>query len=183
MLYSLIHYPEIDDTDIQAFRKKHDPLFELVRPHVSIVFPFTASDPTQAIDHITHKLRPWKPFDIRLTGLEKAWDNWLFLLLDRGKQEIIELHDQMYTGPLAPFLRNDIEFIPHLSLGLFNAPQADYAMENPTALPLDEERYRNALTEAKTYKFDYLSTVHKLHLVALDENFTHLTDYEEFALA
>jgi len=110
--------------------------------------------------------------------LEKAWDNWLFLLIKDGKDQIISLHDQLYTGPLQQFLRSDIEFIPHLSLGLFNAPEKDYDMKDPAAIPIDKKLYDTAFKEAKKLNFDYRLSVNKLFLVELDEEFSKLSDLE-----
>jgi hypothetical protein len=36
---------------------------------------------------------------------------------DEGYSEIVKLHDKLYDGPLAPELRLDIPFIPHIGIG------------------------------------------------------------------
>ncbi|MDM5194062.1 hypothetical protein QUG02_13900 [Bacillus hominis] len=43
--------------------------------------------------------------------------DYLFLEIEQGKEQIEELHDKLYTGPLLPFLRKDIPYIPHVTVG------------------------------------------------------------------
>ncbi len=41
----------------------------------------------------------------------------MFLEVEGGKEQIEELHDMLYKGPLAQFLREDIPYIPHVTVG------------------------------------------------------------------
>lgn len=41
----------------------------------------------------------------------------MFLEVDRGRKQIEELHDRLYTGPLLQFLKEDIPYIPHVTVG------------------------------------------------------------------
>jgi hypothetical protein len=50
----------------------------------------------------------------------------LFLLVQEGREKLILLHDQLYTGILQQFLWNERAFVLHVSLGLF-ADQHDVA--------------------------------------------------------
>lgn len=40
----------------------------------------------------------------------------VFLVPDQGYSDILKLHDRLYTGLLAPELRLDLPFIPHLTI-------------------------------------------------------------------
>ena len=40
----------------------------------------------------------------------------VFLVPDQGRAEIEDLHDRLYSGPLAGQLRRDIPFIPHVTV-------------------------------------------------------------------
>jgi hypothetical protein len=41
----------------------------------------------------------------------------IFLVLDEGYRTMINMHDRLYTGPLASELRLDIPFVPHIGAG------------------------------------------------------------------
>jgi hypothetical protein len=38
------------------------------------------------------------------------------LRVTQGRSAVVELHDRLYRGVLAPFLRDDIAYDPHLTL-------------------------------------------------------------------
>jgi hypothetical protein len=45
MAYAVVAYPDLEDeSKIQEFRKKHDPYFQLIKPHITLVFPFPDMD-------------------------------------------------------------------------------------------------------------------------------------------
>jgi 2'-5' RNA ligase len=120
MYYALAHFPNMDTTHIDLIRKKYDSTAHLVASHITIMFPVPDEIGENAfIKHIESILKNWRPFPIRLNGLYKSWDNWLFLTLKDGNAEVIRLYTQIYTGISQPYLRKDLDFVPHLGLGLF----------------------------------------------------------------
>lgn len=46
----------------------------------------------------------------------------VFMIPDEGFSKLVKLHDVFYTGPLAPELRLDIPFVPHI--GIASDPSA-----------------------------------------------------------
>lgn len=42
MNYALVHYPDIDSLRIDRFRRKYDPLADLIAPHITLMFPLSA---------------------------------------------------------------------------------------------------------------------------------------------
>jgi hypothetical protein len=42
---------------------------------------------------------------------------YVFLVPDEGYSQLSLLHDRLYTGVLAPHLRLDLPFIPHITIG------------------------------------------------------------------
>ncbi len=182
MYYSLVLFPEIDLKKINVLRKKYDPYSKLIDAHITIIFPVPDSvGEKKLIAHIGKILKAWKPFDIRLTGLEMAWDQWLFLVLEEGNGKVIKLHDQLYRGILASHLRKDIEFIPHIALGLF-ADEKKYDLRNPKKVPRDRAKYTKGVAEAKKMNFDYDCKVKTLTLVKVDDTFTKSQKIKEFRL-
>lgn len=121
MAYALIHYPAVDVVSIRRLRKKYDPQVELIEPHITIVFPVPDSIGEQdLISHTQNVLLAWQPFTIHLKGLDWSWDNYLFLLVQEGKSDVIRLHAGLYVGVLAEYRQDDVSFVPHVTLGSFS---------------------------------------------------------------
>lgn len=102
------------------------------------------------------------------------------MLLGEGNDKIIKLHDELYTNILSEHLRKDIEFIPHIGIGLF--AKKGYDLRNPKRVELDEEAYRNGLAEAKALNLDYTAEVTTLHLEELDDDYKEAKLIKEFIL-
>jgi hypothetical protein len=136
MYYMLLYYPRFDseaEKNIEAFREKYDPFVGSLKPHIPFIFPVPCNkvEETKLTEHIETVLRNWKPFPIQIRGFTKSWDHWLLLLLKKGNENAIALHDELYTGILSPYLRKDIEYIPHIGMGLFVKKTAEYNVLDP----------------------------------------------------
>jgi len=169
MYYVLIYYPRFSrktGEDIGAFRRKYDPFADSWKPHMPFIFPVPCDgiEEEKLTEHVETVLKRWKPFPIHIGGFAKSWDHWLFLLLREGKEKAIALHDELYTGILAPFLRRDIEYIPHIGIGLFVRKNAGYTALDPKIVDFDAKLYSQALKEAESLKIDSFDTVDRLVL-------------------
>lgn len=183
MFYALVHYPHIDTQPINDFRREFDPQADLIEPHITFMFLVPDSVGEQSlVDHIESVLSHWRPFPIHLKGLQKSWDHWLFLTLADGNANAARLHRELYTGILATYHRSDIEFVPHISLGLFTTPDSDYDIRNPHNAVLDDEKYSRALHQAEHLNLDYLCVVDRLHLVKLSDDVSEIASSREFPL-
>jgi 2'-5' RNA ligase len=182
--YALVHYPKLRNEKVEKFRKKYDPLVDIIEPHITLIFPLPANqiDESQLVDHINKTLSKWRPFDIHMTGLKKSWDCCLFLLIKEGGNSIIKLHDELYTGILAKYLRKDIEFIPHITLGLFVKKVTSYDLLNLQAAAFDEKRYETALKEARKLHFDYMNRFDRVRLIKSNEDLSKILETKEFKL-
>lgn len=181
MLYALVHKPVIDDSKIDGFRSKYDPYYKLIGTHLTLIFPTPDVIGKETLsNHIHSVLSRHKSFAIHLSGLGTSWDHWLNLLVSEGNQELIDLHDELYTGVMAPFLRTDLPFIPHVGLGLF--VQGNYSVINPEAVELDDSKYREALKEAEALELDYRSMVDRFDLIALNNEGSQVVNSEEFRM-
>lgn len=168
MMYALVHYPDIDTHSINQFRMKYDPQVELIAPHITLMFPVSESvGESRLIHHLAGVLGSWQSFPIHLQGLHIAPDDHLFLLLQEGNANVIRLHDEIYTGALAEYWRNDIPFIPHLTLGVLNKKSTDRDQ---------------ALAEAEELAMKYRCVMDKLHLVKVNEDRSKILWSKEFAL-
>jgi len=177
--YALVHFPDIDRTRINELRDEYDPYRDLIDVHITVVFPLPADE--QALsEHIESVLRRWSPFTIRLTGLVLSFDQWLFLTVREGEDRITRLFEDLYTGLLAPHRRHDIDYVPHVGLGYFGTQE--YDPSDPTAVPLDEARYGEALQKAETANLDYQCVLDRLSLVERDDQFSQVVPVREFVL-
>jgi hypothetical protein len=52
----------------------------------------------------------------------------VFLVPDQGFSQIVRLHDALYTDLLAPALRLDLPFIPHITIGAYPDPTISKAL-------------------------------------------------------
>ena len=169
MYCALVYNPEFDERtreNIETFRRRHDSFVDCWEPHIPFIFPVPCSEVEEAklIEHIETVLKKWKPFPIRIGGFAKSWDHWLLLLLKDGNEKVTALHDELYTGILSPYLRKDLEFIPHIGLALFARKDAGYNALDPKVVDYDEKLYRQALEEAESLKIDSFDIIDRLFL-------------------
>lgn len=169
MLFALVHYPNIDARRIHQFRKKYDPQAHLIPPHITLMFPLPE---VVGEDHLIHHLESvlwgWQPFPLHLQGIQIAPDDYVFLLLQEGKADLTRLHDRIYTSILTDYLREDIPFIPHLTLGVLNRASHD------------RER---VLQEAIQLELNCHCVLDRLHLVKITDDRSKIVWNREFALA
>ena len=103
---------------IENIRQKHDPLFGLIPPHITIVFPFKSNISNDELkSHIFNVSKGVGKIEIEFANRITNVGNYLFLEVEGGKEQIEELHDMLYTGPLIQFLKEDIPYIPHVTVG------------------------------------------------------------------
>ena len=169
MYYVLLYYPKFDrktGENIEAFRRKYDPFADSWKPHIPFIFPVPCNEVEEEkfTEHVETVLKNWKPFPIQIGGFTKSWDHWLLLLLKEGNREAVALHDELYTGILSPYLRRDIEYIPHIGIGLFVRKDAGYNALDPKKVDFDAKLYIQAWKEAESLKIDSLNTVDRLVL-------------------
>jgi len=160
MWNALVFYPDLNDKGLNHFRKKYDPSYPAYSEHMPLLI--IPSDLNQDLvdAHLRQVLARWEPFEIHFRGLFKSWDHWLLLGVEEGNQAVRKLHDEIYSGILAPFLRRDIPFDPHIGLGLF--AEDHFNPFSPIQVGLKEEEYRKALQEAETLNLDFRCSMEAL---------------------
>jgi hypothetical protein len=175
MYYVLLYFPKFDkktQANIEAFRRKYDPYVGSLKPHIPFVFPVQCGEVEESklVEHIRAVLKNWRPFSIQMKGFGKSWDYWLFLLLKKGNGNAIALHDALYTGILSPYLRRDVEYIPHIGMGLFVKHTPEYNVLDPKTYNFDAKSYSQALKEAKSLKINSFDTIDRLSLDKININ-------------
>ena len=118
----ILIFPKFENINkIQEIRNKYDSLADLIAPHITIVFPFSDNiSNEELIVKLTNLLENVKPFSIVFKGLSLSDDNYIYLNCTKGFQEIIELHDKIYSQLLPSHFKKSIKYIPHITLGQTN---------------------------------------------------------------
>ena len=167
MRYAVVIYPELEDVSkIQELRRKNDPYFNVIGPHITLVFPFPEMDKDAVVNHVTELLRDFTPFNIRLKGFTKSFDNWLFLIIEQGNEKIIELHNRLYSGIFEKHLRTDIPYIPHIGLGLFKK----------------DEEYLVAEREARALNLAFECSIRSICIIYLNDDLSEIFWTKELPL-
>ena len=102
---SICIFPTFDNGhEIEKIRRQYDPLYGLIDPHITLVFPFSSPlSKTQLVDHTVQALANFPPFPIRLQGITATPDRYLFLNVKEGNDQLNALHDNLYSGILRSF--------------------------------------------------------------------------------
>ena len=162
ILHAVVHYPHLACPGLNELRRRYDPFAELIAEHLTLVFPVPV-DRDAIWAHVQDIGSRIQPFDIRICGLDRTWDHWMYLVVEDGSEEIIALHDQLYSGPLEEYLRTDLPFEPHVGLGFFG--KGPYDPLDPERVELDAEAYERALEEAAQLGVDASRRVESLTVV------------------
>ncbi len=125
MNIAIVSYPSLDDGDrqwIETFRARHDPQAGRVATHFTFVFPIDMN-PGMVEGELPAVARSTSPISISIRRSKLVQNAvgggiGVFLVPDDGREEIEALHDRLYAGVLRPYLRTDIPYIPHLTIGV-----------------------------------------------------------------
>lgn len=122
----IVILPSLPDPEpIATLRRRFDPMADRLPPHISLVFPFESTLPAQQLQaHVQQAVRGFDSFPLRLRGITGSEGRYLFLNVKRGNDQLIELHDRLYTGPLWRHLSLAHTFVPHLTVGWLPDPEA-----------------------------------------------------------
>lgn len=115
-----------DTVWLAGVRERHDPLSQIVPPHVTFVFDAAASIETRLVAHVARvaatltvvrfALRRAAVHSDALTGRVFA-----YLLPEEGKDALVGIHDRLHEGVLASAQRRDAPYLPHVTVGAFDA--------------------------------------------------------------
>lgn len=157
----LVAFPTLSVPDfawIQALRARYDvERHALIEPHITLVFGTTALSPRALAAHAKTQLRRLPPIALNLRSAQAVKDplsdnTQVYLLPDEGRDALTALHDRLYRGPLAPELRHDIPYIPHITI----------------VTSEDVAACQTLTDELNRQRLDIAGTVDALELVALE---------------
>lgn len=142
--YAIVYFPNIALDTLNNFREKYDPSWKIIKPHITLVSPFSDISEEAIIAHVNTITKEIKSFPIVLSGLIKSFDHYLFLQVEEGNEKINNVHKKLYTGILAPQLQTTIPFVPHITLGYFGSENNGF----------NQKLYVTAYKEAEGMKLD-----------------------------
>lgn len=120
-LRTIMIFPEFENMEIiDNIRRKYDPLAELVKPHITLVFPFESPMSNEKLENVLNeRLQGIKPFELKLGGMSKQEDtfgNYIFLNVIQGEEEIKDIHKVLYDNEFKEF-DIGVQYIPHMTIG------------------------------------------------------------------
>lgn len=173
MALLVVAYPNIerDALDrVQAIRRQYDAgQHAIIAPHITLVFPdqrvseadlarhaASVADRTPSIDavlgetHLDHE---------RATGLWRV-----FLTPTIGGPALAVLHDRLYEGIMAPSLRADLPYVPHVTIA--TSPDADICRQVIATLEPQNPQVSATITHLDILAFDgtQVRTIQRLPL-------------------
>jgi len=154
-------FPKFENGQIiDKIREQYDPLANHVKPHITLVFPFNSEIGTKELrKHISSVLIGIAPFEVILKEITPAnsFGKYLFLNIQKGNNEIKELHKRLYTGILQNYYPGWLKgkpFLPHMTVGNFN----------------NEEDFAVAINETKNINDSFKDIVYEIGVEIIEEN-------------
>lgn len=122
MKRDILIFPKFNNIElIQSIRKKYDRLYNIIPPHITLVFPFTDNISNEDLYiKLKELIKDTKKFNVKFEGLSLSDDNFIFLNCVIGLENIIYLHDKIYNNILPTHFKKDVEYVPHITLGKSN---------------------------------------------------------------
>ncbi len=140
--------PPSDLAAVLLLRERFDPQARLVGPHVTLVFPFDDALSSELLRaQVEEASRGVSPLTLRLERFGGSEGQYLFLHVARGADEVVALHDRLYTGPLARHLSPSYPYVPHLTVGRLASPDdLEGALAVASATPVSIETRCHAIS-------------------------------------
>ena len=150
---TIMIFPDFENIAvIDKIRKKYDPLSGLVRPHITLVFPFKSEMTTDDIRmRVEAAVNDISQFELELGGFsteQSKFGNYLFLNVIKGTEILSELNKRLYNNN-PPF-----PYTPHMTVG-----------NTPTIEQLDEA-YKEVSDITEVFK----TTVTKISVEIIGEH-------------
>ena len=126
-LRTIMIFPEFENMEIiDNIRNQYDPLAKLVRPHITLVFPFKSQMSNEELTQILNiRLMSVKSFELKLGGISKQEDvfgNYLFLDVLQGMEELCCIHQILYDNEFKTF-DSGLPYLPHMTIGKLSTAQ------------------------------------------------------------
>tara|TARA_R110001592_G_scaffold291221_1_gene560587 strand:- start:633 stop:1127 length:495 start_codon:yes stop_codon:yes gene_type:complete len=120
--------------EIQKFRERNDPIWRLIEPHITLVFPFdSAISDEELIEHVETKVVSTSSFKASLCPQPTIDSGYIYFPILLGNGQISALHDRLYEGLMSKHLQ-DRPYVPHITVGRGNGVQAKLMAEEASTI-------------------------------------------------
>jgi 2'-5' RNA ligase len=118
----VVALPKIQSVDewaeILSVRDRLDPLARKIPAHITLVFPFeSAMSDFELETHLRELVAQSRRFGVVFRGITAHENEYLFLNITRGNDEVMQLHDVLYSRALATHHDRRHTFVPHVTVG------------------------------------------------------------------
>jgi 2'-5' RNA ligase len=130
----VVAFPRIQSVhewaEILSVRDRLDPLARKVPAHITLVFPFESAMSDFELEiHLRELVAQSQRFGVVFQGITAHENEYLFLNIKRGNDQIIQLHDVLYSGALAMHHVRRHTFVPHVTVGRVRSEEISGALE------------------------------------------------------
>lgn len=167
MKYGIALFPTKELQDLaNSFRKRYDPHYALIPPHLTLKNPFDASN--EEIKEITSKLHEvannHKSFSLKVLKYSSFYpvNNVIYLKVDPVK-ELLDLQGALHSGYFSD--NKDYSFVPHITIGQ----------------KLSDDEHSDVLGQLRMSTVEHEEIIDRFHLLYQLENGSW-TVYETFRL-
>lgn len=115
----ILIFPKFNNMNIiNDVRNKYDRLANLVKPHITLAFPFKDEMSNEyLINELSSLLKNYSPFEVTFKGVSLSDDNYVLLNCIKGNSILIDLHDEIYINLIPNHFKKSMNYIPHITLG------------------------------------------------------------------
>lgn len=126
-LRTIMIFPEFENMEIiDNIRNQYDPFAKLVRPHITLIFPFKSQMNNEELTRILNiRLMSVKSFELKLGGISKqenVFGKYLFLDVLQGTEELCSIHQILYDNEFKKFDLG-LPYLPHMTIGKLSTTQ------------------------------------------------------------
>lgn len=144
-------FPDGNTDRVEEFRRAWDPLAQEVPAHITLAYPFDqAEDAAQLVTRLGVVAAATEPFRVELSEATVVDDEYLFLLVTEGAEQVRSLHDRLY-GELLGVPKPE-GFVPHMTV----------------ARQQDANRVRQAQRSARDLGLVFTGDVNKLSVYRIE---------------
>jgi 2'-5' RNA ligase len=109
---------------VEVLRDRYDPLARELPAHITLVHPFASRPDCDDLQrHMSEVAARFTAFRVELHRITGHQDEYLFLNLIRGNDEVVALREVLYRGPLSRHRDRSQTFLPHVTVGRLSEHQ------------------------------------------------------------
>ena len=147
-----------------SYRKRYEPHYALISPHLTLKGPFEASDAQMKdiTDRLAQIASSSKPFSLQVLKVSsfKPVNNVIYFKIN-PTEELIQLHQQLHTDLIGD--KPEFSFVPHITIGQ----------------ELSDDEHSDVYGSMRMMKMEHEEIVDRFHLLYQLEN-ESWTVYETF---